>query len=40
MMFFGSNLFEEGNQLYIATECYQRYPFIFYEAGKQKLYTV
>jgi hypothetical protein len=38
LVFLSSNLFSAATQIYIITECYQRYPFIFFEAGKTDFY--
>lgn len=38
LIFLASNVMPAAAQTYITTECFQRYPFIFYEAGKTGLF--
>lgn len=38
LLFMSSMAMPVSCQTYITTECLQRYPFIFYEAGKTSLY--
>lgn len=40
MALLGSSIFDESVQLHIINECFERYPYIFYEAGKEKMYAV